>query len=91
MANSFRRSALQYFRKHKNIAITSSIRQNSNNSESNILKSVFKDIAPTNYTVNDFVWLNLDRWPDKTAVVSFLNNYITLFLLIYNITISYTG
>ncbi|KAJ0175987.1 hypothetical protein K1T71_008161 [Dendrolimus kikuchii] len=45
------------------------------NYEPNILTSVYKDIPVTNYTVNDFVWQNLDRWPDKTATVCALTGH----------------
>ncbi|KAJ8719767.1 hypothetical protein PYW08_011942 [Mythimna loreyi] len=37
--------------------------------EKNLLTSAFKDLPVTGYTANDFVWQNLDRWPDKTATV----------------------
>lgn len=71
MANSLRRSAILRV-KEKNVAFsTSAICLNSTaKPEKHILKSVYKDIPPINYTVNDFVWHNLDRWPDKTATVS---------------------
>lgn len=41
-----------------------------NSTDSKILTSVYKDISYNHSTVNDFVWQNLDRWPDKTATVS---------------------
>ncbi|CAG4959624.1 unnamed protein product [Parnassius apollo] len=33
------------------------------------MDGIYNDIPCINSTVNDFVWQNLDRWPDKTAVV----------------------
>ncbi|XP_050666783.1 uncharacterized protein LOC126966677 [Leptidea sinapis] len=40
-----------------------------NSTDSKVLKSVFKDIEDVNYTINQFVWQNLDKWPDKTFTV----------------------
>lgn len=58
---------------HKYATATSSIRQKT--VEKNILTSVYKDIPVTNMTINDFVWQNLDRWPDKTATVCALTGH----------------
>lgn len=41
-----------------------------NSTDSKILTSVYKDIGYNHSNVNDFVWQNLDQWPDKTATVS---------------------
>ncbi|XP_049875372.1 uncharacterized protein LOC126373310 [Pectinophora gossypiella] len=68
MANTLRRSAFLITKRQKFAAATS-FRQSSSDSEKNIVKSPFKSVPENNYTVNDFVWLNLDRWPDKTAMV----------------------
>lgn len=68
MSNTLRRTAQQLLKTHKYATATSSIRQKT--VEKNILTSVYKDIPVTNMTINDFVWQNLDRWPDKTATVS---------------------
>lgn len=66
------RSVLNLFNKQHRQIISTILRQKSSSSaESNILTSVYEDLPVTNYTVNDFVWQNLDRWPDKTATVSF--------------------
>ncbi|KAJ2951630.1 hypothetical protein O0L34_g13788 [Tuta absoluta] len=68
MANTLRRAAFELIRKPKITAL--SIRQKTTaESEKNILKSIYRDIPNTNYTLTDFVWMNLDRWPDKTAAV----------------------
>ncbi|CAB3255866.1 unnamed protein product [Arctia plantaginis] len=61
---------LNIYNKQRRGFISIAFRQNSNRKHENkILKSVYKDLPVTNYTVNDFVWENLDRWPDKTATV----------------------
>ncbi|CAB3255926.1 unnamed protein product [Arctia plantaginis] len=61
---------LNIYNKQRRGFISVAFRQNSTRKhENNILKSVYKDLPVTNYTVNDFVWENLDRWPDKTATV----------------------
>ncbi|XP_013184562.2 uncharacterized protein LOC106130295 [Amyelois transitella] len=65
---SLRRAVLQIIKK-QGVATTVSIRHGSSSTESNILKSVYRDIPMTNETLCDFVWQNLDRWPDKTATV----------------------
>ncbi|CAH2041108.1 unnamed protein product, partial [Iphiclides podalirius] len=56
-------------RRQNKILSTQCIKLSSSKSEPNILKSVYNDIPKINGTINDFVWQNLDRWPDKTAVV----------------------
>ncbi|XP_063625091.1 uncharacterized protein LOC134796798 [Cydia splendana] len=68
MASTLRRSAYHAARRLSIPALKLAIRNNST-LEKNILKSVFKDIPKVNYTVPEFVWQNLDRWPDKTATV----------------------
>ena len=71
MASSVRSKMLKVLNKQSGF-ITTVVRQKSSNApEKNILTSVFKDVPPSSYTANDFVWQNLDRWPDKTATVSF--------------------
>ncbi|XP_063385012.1 uncharacterized protein LOC134671166 isoform X2 [Cydia fagiglandana] len=68
MASTLRRSAYHAARRLSIPALKLVIRNNST-LEKNILTSVFKDIPKVNYTVPEFVWQNLDRWPDKTATV----------------------
>lgn len=61
-------------KKNKNGFLSVAVRQKSSaGSEKNILTSVFKDLPPTTNTVNDFVWQNLERWPDKTATVRYIS------------------
>lgn len=68
MASTFRRSTLTLLRAAKERpALSTAIRLN--NTDAKILTSVFKEIKTPYTSVNDFVWQNLDRWPDKTAVV----------------------
>lgn len=67
MASTLRRSAYQAA-KRSNIPAMQAVRHSS--SEQKILTSVYKDLPKVNYTINDFIWQNLDRWPDKTATVS---------------------
>lgn len=72
MASAVRSKVLKVLNKQKNGFISTTVRQKSSiGPEKNILTSVFKDLPATNYTVNDFVWQHLDRWPDKTATVSY--------------------
>lgn len=73
MATTLRRLVLQLIKKHKIVAASASTRHKSSASEEkNILRSVYKDVPVTNDLISDFVWQNLDRWPDKTATVSVL-------------------
>lgn len=76
MASSIGRSALKILNKPRVSTVSIGIRKKS--TENNILTSVYKDIPVSNYTVNDFVWQNLDRWPDKTATVSSFYVYACL-------------
>lgn len=71
MATTLRRSALQFIKKHKLAATSVGVcHKSSVSEEKNLLGSVYKDISITNDLISDFVWQNLDRWPDKTASVS---------------------
>ncbi|XP_072930565.1 uncharacterized protein [Epargyreus clarus] len=67
MANTFQRTAIQYISKRTPAVSSFIIRPKS--TEANILKSVYPKLQNIKYTVNDFVWQNLDRWPDKTLAV----------------------
>ncbi|XP_021201542.3 uncharacterized protein LOC110384553 [Helicoverpa armigera] len=69
MASAVRSKVLKVLNKQKNGMSFAAVRQNSSAPEKNILTSVYKDLPATSSTVNDFVWHNLDRWPDKTATV----------------------
>lgn len=40
----------------------------------NIIKSPYKDVVIPNVTLHDYVWENLDRWPERTAAVSNVYN-----------------
>lgn len=74
MATALRHTARRFL--HKNVGMASTVAASKQKScEPNILTSVYKDIPVTNYTVNDFVWQNLDRWPDKTATVCVLTGH----------------
>ncbi|XP_068629293.1 uncharacterized protein [Battus philenor] len=68
MASALRQSVL-YLRKQTQVISTQCVKQYSKKNEPNILKSVYDDVPVINSTVNQYVWQNLDRWPDKTAVV----------------------
>ncbi|CAH0686109.1 unnamed protein product [Spodoptera exigua] len=70
MASAVRGKVLKVLNKKKNGIVSIVVRQKSSNTpEKKVLTSAFKDIPMTSYTANDFVWQNLDRWPDKTATV----------------------
>ncbi|XP_038212488.1 4-coumarate--CoA ligase 1-like [Zerene cesonia] len=45
------------------------VRQNSVWTNDGIIKSPFKDIQIPNCTVYDYVWQNLERWPERTMSV----------------------
>ncbi|XP_047521268.1 4-coumarate--CoA ligase 2-like isoform X2 [Pieris napi] len=62
MASILRRALSQAIKK-RNVYKTSFLQ---NSTDSKILTSVFKDLEDSNHTINEFVWQNLDRWPDKT-------------------------
>ncbi|KPJ04598.1 4-coumarate--CoA ligase-like 7 [Papilio xuthus] len=68
MASVLKQRGLQ-LKKQMQVLLTQSIKLSSVKNEPNILKSVYEDIPPVNSTINDYIWQNLDRWPDKTAVV----------------------
>lgn len=70
MASVLKQRGLQ-LKKQMQVLLTQSIKLSSVKNEANILKSVYEDIAPINSTINDYIWQNLDRWPDKTAAVSY--------------------
>lgn len=73
MASAVRSKVLKVINKQNHGFLSTVVRLKSSNApEKNILTSVYKDIPVTGYTANDFVWQNLDRWPDKTATVSYL-------------------
>lgn len=36
-----------------------------------IIKSPYKDVVIPNLTLTDYVWENLDKWPERTCAVSF--------------------
>lgn len=45
-----------------------------------VVKSPCKDIVIPKITLDEYLWRNLDKWPEKTAAVSFVinkfNNYM---------------
>ncbi|KAJ8719771.1 hypothetical protein PYW08_011946 [Mythimna loreyi] len=45
------------------------IRENSVWTQDRVIKSPFKDVEIPNLTLYDYVWQNLDRWPERTASV----------------------
>lgn len=49
-----------------------------------IVKSPYQDIRLPEQNLHEFIWRNMDKWPDKTAVVSirihFFKNIFNLFL-----------
>ncbi|KAI5646206.1 AMP-binding enzyme domain-containing protein [Phthorimaea operculella] len=90
MAHTLRRAAFEIIRKPKITAV--SFRQKATaESEKNILKSVYKDVPNTNYTLTDFVWMNLDRWPDKTAVVCSLTGRAYTYAQIHKMSIIFAA
>ncbi|XP_041981331.1 4-coumarate--CoA ligase 1-like [Aricia agestis] len=64
MASALRRSA-NHFLKRRILPVA----YRGNSSDANILKSNLKDIKVPNLTIDEYVWQNLDRWPDKTSTV----------------------
>lgn len=36
----------------------------------NIVKSPYRDIEIPNRTITEYIWETMERWPDKTALVS---------------------
>lgn len=71
MASSLCRTANRLFRRR---LIPISRREQS--IATNILKSDFEDIKIPNYAIDEYIWQNLDRWPDKTSIVSlFMYNF----------------
>lgn len=71
MANTLMRQALIILKKYKIPMVFTGTKQKS--TKSNILTSVYKDVPVSNLTINDFVWQNLDKWPNKFATVSNIN------------------
>lgn len=47
--------------------------------EKNVVTSNYPDIVIPNCTISDFIWKDLEKWADKTAVVSSL-------LILYSIS-----
>ncbi|KAG6459991.1 4-coumarate--CoA ligase 1 [Manduca sexta] len=45
------------------------VRKNSVWTQDNIIKSPFKSVEIPNCTLYDYVWQNLDRWPERTLAV----------------------
>lgn len=81
MASAVRSKVLKVLNKQKSGFVSIAIRPKSSNAPEKVLTSAFKDIQVNSYTANDFVWQNLDRWPDKTATVSIF--IFSLFYFIY--------
>lgn len=46
------------------------VRKNSVWTQDKIIKSPYKGIEIPNYTLYDYVWQNLDKWPERTVSVS---------------------
>lgn len=46
------------------------VRKNSVWTQDKIIKSPYKSIEIPNYTLYDYVWQNLDKWPERTVSVS---------------------
>lgn len=46
------------------------IRKHSVWTQDRVIKSPFKNVEIPNYTLYDYVWQNLDKWPERTASVS---------------------
>lgn len=46
------------------------VRKNSVWTQDKIIKSPYKNIEIPNYTLYDYVWQNLDKWPERTVSVS---------------------
>lgn len=64
-----------YFKSHFKIksVFVNSVNQTrciSSKLEPNVIKSKIPDINIPRISLNEFVWRNLDKWHDKTALVS---------------------
>lgn len=57
------------------------IRKHSVWTQDKVIKSPYKNIEIPNYTLYDYVWLNLDKWPQRTASVSM--NIAYYFIQVY--------
>ncbi|XP_048483308.1 4-coumarate--CoA ligase 1 [Plutella xylostella] len=70
MAAPIRRTAAQLLKK-RHFTTSSAFRNRPETAkdDTNVVRSPYKDIPTLNCTANDFIWQNLDRWPDKTATV----------------------
>ncbi|XP_073946391.1 uncharacterized protein isoform X2 [Choristoneura fumiferana] len=88
MASTLRRSAYQAA-KRSNVPALQAVRHSS--SEQKILTSVYKDLPKVNYTINDFIWQNLDRWPDKTATVCALTGHGYTYAQTHRMSISFAA
>ncbi|XP_045499624.1 4-coumarate--CoA ligase 1-like [Colias croceus] len=87
MASTLRRTVSQAINK-RNIYFSSILQQST---DSKILKSVFKNVEDTNYTVNEFVWQNLDRWPDKTFTVCATTGHGYTYAQTYRMSITFAA
>ncbi|CAK1543232.1 unnamed protein product [Leptosia nina] len=65
MASPLRRTFISHIKKRNTFATF--FKQQS--TDTRILQSVYKDVEDSNLSVTEFVWQNLDRWPDKTLTV----------------------
>lgn len=52
------------------------VRRNSGWTQEKTVKSPFKGVELPNLTLNDYIWQNLDKWPERTASVSIFNFYL---------------
>lgn len=50
--------------------------------EINVVKSKIPDVSIPNVLVHEYMWENVDKWHDKTALVSFLFLFIRLVMKI---------
>ncbi|XP_053608886.1 uncharacterized protein LOC128674410 [Plodia interpunctella] len=87
---ALRRAVLQIIKKH-GVASSVAVRHRSTNTERNILKSIYSDIPMTNETLCDYLWENLDRWPDKTATVCGLTGRGYTFAQTHRMSVSFAA
>lgn len=60
---------LSVLKKSSNFARVA-VRSSSCWTQEKIIKSPYKDVEIPNCTIYDYVWNNLEKWPERTAAVS---------------------
>lgn len=67
MAATMRRTITKLLTKHSEVSVLCT--RNLSTNENNILTSVYKNIEPVNVPLHEFLWTNLEKWPNKTVAV----------------------